>query len=128
MLCQREQPADDGADKVIMMGDSNEFSIPDLSQLGIDPAPLSSAEAGAGTGGKAGSVLQVHHNRLMRLPGVVMVGEGQDEIGDPAILVGVKTSADLSRIPPTIEGMRVVAEVIGEVDALPAGQAAGRRC
>jgi len=66
---------------------------------------------------KAGGVLARHLDWLMALPGVVMVGESLDPIGQPAILIGVKTSGDLTRMPKEIEGVPVIREVIGEVDA-----------
>ena len=66
----------------------------------------------------AGRVLQAHHDALMKLPGVVMIAEGQDVIGNPAIIIGVKAANHLRGLPASIDGVPVVAQVIGEIDAL----------
>jgi hypothetical protein len=42
----------------------------------------------------------------MAIEGVVMVGEGQDEIGGPAIIVGVKRSDHLRRVPRSVGACR----------------------
>jgi len=57
----------------------------------------------------------------MGIEGVVMVGEGADELGRPAIVVGVKERHQLKAVPRVLEGMPVVVWVIGEVDALGRG-------
>ena len=101
------------------MAEPPRFSEPDLSQLGIDPVPL---PAGGDAQGGTGALTADAHDRLMALPGVVMVGEGQDETGGQAIIVGVKRSDQLRHVPTAIGGVKVVAQVIGEVDALPAGR------
>ena len=49
---------------------------------------------------------------------VLMVGEGEDEIGRPAIVVGVKSRQQLAGVPRQVEGVRVMGWVVGEVDAL----------
>lgn len=91
-----------------------------------DPAVLT-AEAGAGARTlfaeevtSAAVALRKHHDQLMALPGVVMIGETQDQIGRPAILIGVKAMPDLERLPRSIDGVPVLPEVIGEVDAYQA--------
>lgn len=101
------------------MSEPNKFSEPDLSQLAGDPAPVSPDDAGPDMAeGSAG--FRRAHDKLVGLPGVVMVGEGRDEIGNTAIHVGVRTAGDLANIPKVLDGLPVVAQVIGEVDALPA--------
>lgn len=97
------------------MTEPRRFSIPDISQL----------DAGADATNPSNPAypperaLSGVHDMLMGLPGVVMVGQGMDEIGNPALIVGVKSRADLARIPSEAAGLPIVAQVIGEVDALP---------
>jgi hypothetical protein len=102
-----------------MAGKTDPFVPPELSQLLQDPVPLGAAEQAPSPVSRA---LDRAHDRLMGLPGVVMVGEGLDEIGDPAIIVGVRSAEQLSRLPARIEGVKVVSQVIGEVDILPANR------
>lgn len=89
------------------------FLPPSAEVLAAEPNSCASSEAIT----KAGRVLSLHHDNLMALPGVVMVGESLNAIGQPAILVGVKTRGDLAGLPKAIDGVPVMAEVIGEVDA-----------
>jgi hypothetical protein len=98
------------------------FSTPDPAALLGEPQPIvaeSSAPAKSGDG-KAERVLARESARLFGLPGVVMVGLGRDEIGDDAIVVGVKEAGHVAQMPREIDGVRVMTTVIGEVDALPA--------
>jgi hypothetical protein len=105
----------------MIMDDPGGYDIPDPSKLGA-PAPASAgADPGGGEGGGAGRLPASAHDALMAIPGVVMVGEGQDEIGNPALIVGVKTAGDLKNVPASHGGLPVRAEVIGEVDALFTG-------
>jgi hypothetical protein len=55
---------------------------------------------------------------LMKITGVIGVGEGQDELGNPAWLVYLANKSVATALPARIEGRRVVYEVTGEVDAL----------
>lgn len=91
----------------------NEFQLPDPDLLAAESAAYEQAEPVS----RAGEVLAQHHDRLMALPGVVMVGESLDPVGRPAILIGVKTAGDLASLPQNLDGVPVVHEVIGEVDA-----------
>jgi hypothetical protein len=93
------------------------FQVPDLSILQNEPA---APEVETGPISGLGELLDREHDRLMAIEGVVMVGEGQDEIGGPAIIVGVKRSDHLRRVPRSVGGVPVVGTVIGEVDALSA--------
>lgn len=65
------------------------------------------------------SVKEKHAAQLMRLPGVVSVGIGQDDAGHPAIVVGLDraTEATRARIPERLEGFPVIAREIGAVKA-----------
>ncbi len=97
------------------------FSTPDLDVLRGDPTPVSVAAAPAPAATtRADAVLAVHHDRLMALDGVVMLGRGRDAIGDDAIVIGVKRADQRAALPQRIDGVPVVAETVGEVDALPA--------
>ena len=55
---------------------------------------------------------------LMAIEGVEGVGTGQDAIGNEAIMVYVRDQDVAKQIPPTIEGMKVVVQVTGPIDAL----------
>ena len=63
-------------------------------------------------------VLQKHQDRLMAIPGVVGIGEGESE-GRPVILIMVRElSPDLRRqLPQQIDGFEVKVDVVGEVTA-----------
>jgi hypothetical protein len=99
-----------------MHGDDEAWVPPDLSALGVDPAdqmfqmPDSDATP-------VGLVLSRHHDALMSRLGVVMVGETLDATGAPAIMIGVRTARDMGRLPTTLDGIPVVAQVIGVIDA-----------
>ena len=80
-----------------------------------------------GPGSGVDAVLERQRDALMAIEGVVMVGEGQDEIGRDAIVVGVKQHHQLKALPRAVEDVRVVGMVIGEVDALGAPADAGLR-
>lgn len=89
-----------------------------------DPAALAAERATPATPGDeppatsaAGETLIAHHDALMNRPGVVMIGETLDALGRPAIVIGVRTAGDLGGLPSTIDGVPVVTQVIGEVDA-----------
>lgn len=100
-----------------MHGDEEAWVPPDLSALGVDPAAevfQLPDEAGPTA---AGVALARHHDALMSRSGVVMVGETLDSVGAPAVLIGVRTARDLGRLPTTLDGVAVVAQVIGDVDA-----------
>ena len=97
-----------------------DFAIPDVDELQKDTAhPGSPVEPGA-PASQVAAVLERQRDALMAIEGVVMVGEGQDEVGRDAIVVGVKQHHQLRALPPSVEGVRVVGIVIGEVDALGA--------
>lgn len=104
-----------------------EFAIPDIGALEAEAAPRPAAPAAApaappGTGaGPVAAVLERQRAALMALDGVVMVGEGQDEVGREAIVVGVKRHDQLAGLPRSLDGVRVMGLVIGEVDALSTG-------
>lgn len=104
-----------------------EFVVPDASVLAGEAAATSQpaavqqeGDAGAAPGGVPGGAWEVlarRHDELMSRQGVVMVGLGSTETGDPAIVVGVARSDDLQHLPPSIDGLPVRAHVTGEVVA-----------
>lgn len=94
------------------------FAIPDLDALQAEAGEPTKPSAASGTAGTVATVLQRQGQALMAVEGVVMVGQGQDELGQDAIVVGVKQHHQLSGLPKSVEGVRVVGIVIGEVDAL----------
>lgn len=94
------------------------FAIPDADALQADTVAPVEPEASSGAPSKVGAALERQRDTLMTIEGVVMVGEGQDEIGRDAIVIGVKQHHQLKTLPQSVEGIRVVGIVIGEVDAL----------
>ncbi len=67
-----------------------------------------------------GAVLDEHQEELMRLPGVVGVGVGQDETtGEPVILILMAEPApDLEKaLPQKLNGYPVKPLVVGEIKA-----------
>ncbi|HEX6983750.1 MAG TPA: hypothetical protein VF170_00165 [Planctomycetaceae bacterium] len=66
---------------------------------------------------RAGAALRRYSDRLMMIPGVKSVGEGRGAVGEPSIEVGVAHSGVIKDLPKRLDGIEVVARVIGEVDA-----------
>jgi hypothetical protein len=60
-----------------------------------------------------------HQDQLMALPGVISVGIGRDERGNPAIILGLdaKQSASTKKIPEMLDGDPVVTRDMGPVMA-----------
>jgi hypothetical protein len=54
------------------------------------------------------------------IPGVRGIGEGQDDIGNPAWIVYVTDPSVAKTLPATIAGRSVVPAVSGEIDIQPA--------
>jgi hypothetical protein len=57
--------------------------------------------------------------QLAGISGVEGVGEGRDEIGDPAWIAYVKDSSIARRLPSHISGRPVVPQISGEIHILP---------
>ena len=57
---------------------------------------------------------------LRSVPGVKGVGEGRDQIGNPAWIAYVQGPEVTARLPARIGDRSVVSEVSGEIDILPA--------
>jgi hypothetical protein len=60
-----------------------------------------------------------HEAQMLRLPGVVSVGIGQDESGNTAIIVGLEHPHPQteSQLPDRLEGYPVVVRVVGRIKA-----------
>ena len=58
-----------------------------------------------------------HEQRLLQLPGVVSVGIGQDENGNPAIIVGLERPdpETESQLPTRLDGYPVVVRIVGRI-------------
>ena len=64
-------------------------------------------------------VKTLHEDRMLRLPGVVSVGIGQDENGNPAIIVGLERPhpETESQLPDRLEGYPVTIRIVGRIKA-----------
>ena len=111
-----------------MSAHEEQFVAPDAAALANEAATLDGASSPAqdavaaeqspgGAVGGAWAVLGRRRDELMGLEGVVMVGIGTNEIGDPAIVVGVKRPDQLRKLPSSVDGVPVRPQLIGEVDA-----------
>ncbi|MGH8430383.1 MAG: hypothetical protein ACREUF_08275, partial [Solimonas sp.] len=58
-------------------------------------------------------VKQAHEMEWMRIPGVEGVGIGQDELGNPSILIYVSSKETEQRLPKSVAGHRIQAVNLG---------------
>lgn len=111
-----------------MSAHDEEFVPPDAAALASEAAalgpayspaqgPVAAEQPPAGPAEAAWEVLARRREELMGIEGVVMVGVGSNEIGDPAIVVGVKRPDLLGKLPSSVDGLPVRPQLIGEVDA-----------
>lgn len=63
------------------------------------------------------SVKNRHELKLMQIDGVMGVGIGQNDIGDDAITVYLRSATDKAKIPTELDGYPVTTEITGEIDA-----------
>lgn len=64
------------------------------------------------------AVKKAHESQLLAISGVVGVGIVAGALGTPAIGVYVTHAGVASAVPKTLEGIEVIVEVSGEIDAL----------
>jgi len=62
-------------------------------------------------------IIARHHDALMALKGVNMLGEGLDAQGQPAIIIGVEADSDSSGIPSQVESVPIIVQVTGKIIA-----------
>jgi hypothetical protein len=62
-------------------------------------------------------VKERHESRLLAIDGVTGVGVGADRLGNEAIVVYLSHPSQAKPIPDQIEGVPVITEVTGEIDA-----------
>ena len=57
--------------------------------------------------------------QLLQMPGVVAVGIGREESGQPAIIIGLEgpNSATESKLPKSLEGYPVRVRIVGNIVA-----------
>ncbi len=62
---------------------------------------------------------QQHEARLLAMPGVVSVGIGRNEAGDPAIIVGLDRSRPETetRLPQSLEDYPLLVQIVGPIRA-----------
>lgn len=121
-----------------MSRDNEQFVAPDTATLANEAAALGNTHVPAHgavasehppgePAGGAWEVLARRREELMGIEGVVMVGIGSNEIGNPAIVIGVKRPDQLAKLPSSLDGLPVRPQLIGEVDAYAAGTGKRRK-
>ena len=75
-----------------------------------------------GDGAMTPSIKEVktkYESQLLQLPGVVSVGIGRDESGQPAIVIGLESAdpATESKLPANLEGYPVKVSIVGKIKA-----------
>lgn len=66
---------------------------------------------------RAVQIKERHEAQLLGIEGVTGVGVGKNTTGDDAIIVYLRDASSAARIPSRIEGLPVLTEVTGEIDA-----------
>jgi hypothetical protein len=66
---------------------------------------------------RAVQIKESHEARLLGIEGVTGVGLGRNESGNDAIIVYLRDASSAAHIPSQIEGLPVLTEVTGEIDA-----------
>jgi hypothetical protein len=62
-------------------------------------------------------IKESHEAQLLRIEGVTGVGVGKNGEGDDAIVVYLRDASSARHIPSQIDGVPVLTEVTGEIDA-----------
>ena len=63
-------------------------------------------------------VRQKRQASLMAIDGVEGVGTGQDAVGNEAVVVYVRDQEAARRVPRKVDGLNVVVQVTGQIEAL----------
>ena len=91
-----------------MVADPNEF--PDDVAVEYNPEDEPPAT-------HAAKVKNEHEDELLRLPFVSGVGLGKNAIGDDAILIYLEDKSAVANLPDQIDGVDVITEVTGVIEA-----------
>ena len=89
-----------------------EFSSPNTTQRAQEDAAMPYDPS------KTSASVDKVQATLMAIDGVEGVGRSQDEIGNEAIVVYTRDRDVAKRVPPRINGMKVLVQVTGPIDAL----------
>ncbi len=93
----------------------------DIEKSGTDfsgSGPVEYRPAEAEPGAAVGRLPASEEARLLAIPGVTSVGLGIGLAGEEAVVIGVLDAGVAAQLPSEIEGLPVVVNVTGEVDAL----------
>ena len=93
------------------------FEDPTLDNAGSSSGEVNDDPASGAPASKVGGVLQKHEQRLLGIAGVKGVGETLGPLGEPAIVVYLTHAGVARSLPSTLDGLPVVTQVVGEVDA-----------
>lgn len=93
------------------MSDDPPFTAPDPAAAGMGPVEYRPEESDPARAAAEAA--------LFAIAGVRGVGEGRDALGEPAWIAYVVDRATVARLPARLSGRAVIAEVTGEIDALP---------
>lgn len=80
--------------------------------------PYEPEDGDDGLGPELSAALATAERTLLGKPGVTGVGLGQNDVGDDAIVVYVRTASARRGLPASIRGVPVVTEVTGEIEPL----------
>jgi hypothetical protein len=113
VCCKARREGDYGMQK-----DPSRFDLPDKNAAPEGGAAVSYNPPNQATSGPSvDKVISKHESSLMSLPGVKGVGVTKDRIGNNAIVVYLRDQSASKHIPKILDGVTVITEVTGEVDA-----------
>lgn len=69
------------------------------------------------TPSRALRIKEEHEARLLAIDGVEGVGLGSDEAGEDAIILYLRNEEARARAPAKVEGVAVITEITGPIDA-----------
>jgi hypothetical protein len=94
-----------------------QFEDPTFDEPPADGGEVAYQPADSPSESPVGAVLHKHEAQLRMIPGVKGVGESLGPIGEPVIQVFIAHAGVAKALPQTLDGIGVMHEVVGEIDA-----------